>query len=69
MLFKIFLISITLVVFFMLALGLKKFLKPNANPEEPSCTHHPVDTNDEACDSCQIKEIANCDKDKQIKNK
>ncbi len=62
MLFKIFLMTIIPLIFFILALGLKKYLKPKAELKDQSCDLGEFESEDETCGSCQIKEIANCAK-------
>jgi hypothetical protein len=70
MFFKIFLISIVLVAFVMLALGVKMLFDPKAEFTAHSCS---MDTEDgtEGCAACQVKEITDCENNepKQIVSK
>jgi hypothetical protein len=60
MFFKIFLISIVLVAFVMLALGVKMLFDPKAEFTAHSCSME--DGNDaQGCAACQVKEIADCE--------
>lgn len=61
MFFKIFLISLFLVAFVMLALGIKMLIDPKAEFSGHSCTLNDDDDTD-GCIACQVKDVADCKK-------
>lgn len=61
MLIKVFVISLILVAFVVLALGIKLWLDPNAKFEVHSCSLDSGDLDEDgACSKCQLKDLANC---------
>ncbi len=61
MLLKLFIISLILMAFIMLALGVKLLFDPNAEFSSHSCSIEDRD-NDEygACAKCQLKDLTDC---------
>ena len=60
---KLLIVSLVLVAFVMLALGVKLWFDPNAEFSSHSCAldNGELDENG-ACSKCQLKELANCPK-------
>jgi len=65
MLLKIIIISVVIVAFFVLALGLKQWFNPKAKPIAHSCSFDSGETKENSdCASCEIKEQAHCTESK-----
>jgi hypothetical protein len=63
---KILILSVILVAFIMLALGVKLFFDKDAEFTGHSCAGDDKDLNNVGgCASCEIKELANCTEDEK----
>lgn len=61
MILKIIIISVILVAFVVLALGVKLWFDPNAEFTSHSCALDDGDLDENgACSKCQLKDLANC---------
>jgi hypothetical protein len=61
MLIKVLVISLILVAFVVLALGIKLWIDPKSTFEVHSCALDSGDLNEDGtCLKCQIKDLANC---------
>nr|WP_321409121.1 hypothetical protein [uncultured Carboxylicivirga sp.] len=66
MFFKILIISVILVAFVMLALGVKLLFNSKADLTAHSCPLEDNDTNsDDACSKCQVKDLVDCPEKKE----
>lgn len=61
MLLKVLILSIILIAFLVLAMGVKLWLDPGTEFSSHSCSGDSADINEEGgCSACQIKELADC---------
>ncbi|NOY96691.1 MAG: hypothetical protein GXO81_10040 [Chlorobi bacterium] len=70
MFIKLLIISVILVAFVMLALGIKMFFDPKSEFSSHSCEIGKEQADEsEDCLNCEIKELANCSKDGNTRKK
>ena len=66
MVIKLFIISLILVAFIMLALGIKLWLDPGAEFPSHSCA---LETGDDgSCSACQLKDLVDCPENNSSRN-
>jgi len=66
MFFKILIVSVILIAFTMMALGVKLLFNKEASFTEHACALEDGELNkDGSCASCEIKELANCKENEQ----
>lgn len=67
MFIKVLIITVILVAFIILALGVKIWFNPNAEFTAHSCAFDEGDLNkDGACSMCQLKDLTDCPENKEI---